>query len=92
MLYLPCRKQTDSLLGGEQRLMESSNSSEAPSGSVHVRVGNLGDEQPHQSLFSLLLDIESRLRAEARRDSLLKAGLQKPGKCKKRKNLSRYIE
>jgi hypothetical protein len=32
-------------------------------------VGNVGDEQPHQSLFSLLLDIETRLRAEARGDS-----------------------
>jgi hypothetical protein len=57
--------------------MKSSTSSEAPSGSADVRVGNLGNEQPHQSLFTLLLDIESRLRAEARRDSLLEAERRK---------------
>jgi hypothetical protein len=72
--------------------MKPSASSEVPSGSVYVRVGNVGNEKPHQSLFSLLLDIETRLRSEARRDSLLQAGLPRPGESKKSKNLSRYIE
>ena len=49
--------------------MKSSSSSEALSGSVPIRPGNLGDDQPQRSLFSLLLEIETRLRAEARRDS-----------------------
>jgi hypothetical protein len=31
------------------------------------------DEQPQQSLFSLLLEIENRLRTETRGDSLLQA-------------------
>ena len=70
----------------------SSTSSEALSGSVYVRAGNLGNEQPPQSLFSLLLDIETRLRAEERHDSLIQAGLPKTRKIQKSKNLSRYIE
>jgi hypothetical protein len=57
--------------------MKSSTSSEAPSGSADVRVCNLGDGQPHQSLFKLLLDIEAGLRAEARRNSLLEAERRK---------------
>jgi hypothetical protein len=61
----------------------SSTSSEALSGSVYVRAGNLGNEQPPQSLFSLLLDIETRLRAEERHDSLIQAGCRRPGKYKK---------
>ena len=43
-------------------------------------------------LFSLLLDIETRLRSEAKRDSLLQAGLRRPAESKKSKNLSRYSE
>jgi hypothetical protein len=61
-------------------LMKSSPSSEAPTGSVPVRPGKSDDDQPHRSLFRLLLDIETRLRAEARRDS--SASLRKPEKDK----------
>jgi hypothetical protein len=53
------------------------------------------DEQPQQSLFSLLLEIENRLRAETRGDSLLQAKQLKlaQGKNYKRPaHLSRYIE
>ena len=76
------------------KLMESSPSSETPSGSVPVKPEHLGDDQPHRSLFSLLLDIETRLRAEARRDS--SAGLRRPEKRKTLSNqgsrTSRHIE
>ena len=52
-------------------------------------------KQPDQSLFSLLLEIESKLRAEARGDSLVQAGERKLAKsksCQRSENLSRYIE
>jgi hypothetical protein len=52
-------------------------------------------EQPYQSLFSLLLEIESKLRAETRSDSLLQARQRKLAKSKKLPrpaHLSRYIE
>jgi hypothetical protein len=63
--------------------MESSSSSEVPSGSVYVEVGNSGNEQPHQSFFSLLLDIETRLRAQARRNAQLQAAPAKTQKIQK---------
>jgi len=53
------------------------------------------EQKPQQSLFSLLLDIENRLRAETRDDSLLQAKQLKlaQGKNYKRPaHLSRYIE
>jgi hypothetical protein len=52
-------------------------------------------EQPDQSLFSLLLEIERKLRADTRSDSLLQARQQKLAKSKnyrRSENLSRYIE
>jgi hypothetical protein len=74
--------------------MNSFPSSEAPSGSVPVRPENLGDGDPHRSLFRLLLDIETRLRAEARRDS--SARLRRSEKCETSGNqgtrTSRHIE
>lgn len=65
--------------------MKSSPSSETSAGSDSVKPGNLGDAQSHRSLFSLLLEIESRLRAEARRDS--SADPRRPGQCKNLKQL-----
>jgi hypothetical protein len=61
--------------------METSSSSEATSGSVYVE--DSGNEQPHWNLFSLLLDIETRLRAEARRDAQLQAALRRPKNAKR---------
>jgi hypothetical protein len=57
---------------------------------------NLNSKQQHQSLFSLLLEIESRLRAEAGVDFLV-AEQHELGKAKNHgrpvvENLSRYIE
>jgi hypothetical protein len=54
-------------------------------------------EQPYESIFSLLLEIEKRLRAEARADSFQQAGRRKTTKrALKRppgvKILSRYVE
>ena len=60
--------------------MKFSPSSEASSGSVPARPGNLDEDKPDRSLFRLLLDIEARLRAEARRDS--SASLRKTEKGK----------
>ena len=70
---------------------------DAPSGFLSVWPRNLGGEQSHQSLFSLLLEIETQLRAQARRDSRLLASHRKHDKRKsfrrpKVENLSRYIE
>jgi hypothetical protein len=56
---------------------------------------DLSREQPDQSLFSLLLEIESKLRAETRSDSLLQARQRKLAKSKnyqRSEKLSRYIE
>jgi len=55
----------------------------------------LSREQPDQSLFSLLLEIESKLRAEARSDCLLQARQRELAKSKnyqRSENLSRHIE
>jgi hypothetical protein len=51
-------------------------------------------EQPYQSLFSLLLEIESKLRAETRNDSLQarKRKLAKSENHRHPAHLSRYIE
>ena len=74
--------------------MKSSPSSEAPSGTVPFRPGNSGDDQSPRSLFSLLLDIETQFRAEARRDP--SAGRRSPEKCRTLSNqglrTSRYID
>jgi len=66
-------------------------------GPLPACLGNLGSDSSHPSLFSLLLEIESRLRAETRRDSLLQARQRKPGQGQNYRrprveNLSRYIE
>ena len=77
--------------------MKSPPTADALFTSLPVWQRNLGTEQSDQSLFSLLLEIETRLRAEARRDSLLQTHRRKPAKRKNSKrlrveNLSRYIE
>jgi hypothetical protein len=51
--------------------MKSPPPGEAFSEALPLRPQNVDGEQPRQSLFSLLLEIEAKLRAEARRDSLL---------------------
>ena len=66
-------------------------------GTLPASLGNYGSDSPHPSLFSLLLEIESRLRAETRRDSRLQARKRKPGQGQNYRrprveNLSRYIE
>jgi hypothetical protein len=56
---------------------------------------DLSREQPDQSLFSLLLEIERKLRAQTRSDSLLQVRQRKLAKSKtyqRPENLSRYIE
>jgi hypothetical protein len=63
--------------------MNFSPSPDSLSGSLPVWPQNLGSEQPHQSLFSLLLEIETRLRAEARRDSILQATQRSRSNAKK---------
>jgi hypothetical protein len=54
-------------------------------------------EPPYQSLFSLLLEIEKKLRAEGRADTFHQAGQRKPTKRRLgtppgTKILSRYVE
>jgi hypothetical protein len=68
--------------------MKSSPAVEALSGALPVRPQNLEGEQLRQSLFSLLLEIEAKLRAEARRDSFLQAKSAKTAKCKNLRRLS----
>ena len=56
---------------------------------------DLSRKQPDQSLFSLLLEIETKLRAETRKDSLLQARQRELVKSKnyqRTEKLSRYIE
>jgi hypothetical protein len=53
--------------------MKSPPAVEALSGDLPARPQNSDGEQPHRSFFSLLLEIDAKLRAEARRDSLLQA-------------------
>jgi hypothetical protein len=54
--------------------MKSHPRNDVHSGSLPDWPQNPSVEQSSQSLFSLLLEIESQLRAEARRDSRLTAG------------------
>jgi hypothetical protein len=60
---------------------------DAVSESLPLWPPNLSNERTHQSLFSLLLEIESRLRAEQR----AKQPKRLPGK-NHQPHLSRYIE
>ena len=78
-------------------LMKSSLTADALSASLSVWPRNFSSEQSDQSFFSLLLEIETRLRAEARQDSLLQANRRRPARRKNHKrpgveNLSRHIE
>ena len=78
-------------------LMKSPPTTDALFASLPIWHRNLGSEQSDRSLFSLLLEIETRLRAEARRDSLVQTHRRRPAKRKNTKrlgveNLSRYIE
>jgi hypothetical protein len=66
-------------------------------GSFPVWLDRLNSERPPQSLFSVLLQIESELRTETRGDSLIQPRQGKLAKFKNYKrqrveNLSRYIE
>ena len=54
-------------------MLPTSPSDDALTPSLPVWQRHLGSERPDQRIFYLLLDIESRLRAEARRDTLLQA-------------------
>jgi hypothetical protein len=78
-------------------LMKSARNNDVFSGFLSVWARDIGSERSDQSFFSLLLEIESRLRAEARSDSLLQPGPRKSPKGKNQKRpvverLSRYIE
>ena len=77
--------------------MKSSLTADALSASLSVCPRNIGSVQSDQSYFSLLLAIETRMRAEARRDSLPQANRRRLARRKNHKrpgveNLSRYIE
>jgi hypothetical protein len=67
------------------------------SGSLPLWLSKFDRERPPQSLFSLLLQIESQLRSETRSDSLIQPRQRKFAKSKDLKqrgaqNLSRYVE
>jgi hypothetical protein len=53
--------------------MKSPPAVEALSGDLPIHPQNPDSQRPDQNFFSLLLQIEAKLRAEARRDSLLQA-------------------
>jgi hypothetical protein len=53
--------------------MKSPLAVEAFSGDLPLHPQNSDSQRPDQSFFRLLLEIEAKLRAEARRDSLLQA-------------------
>jgi len=63
--------------------MKSPPPGEAFSETLPVGPENLGGEPPGQDLFSLLLEIEAKLRAEARRESLLQTKSAKTRKMQK---------
>jgi hypothetical protein len=77
------------MLAAKQKTMNSPSRYDAASESLPVWPPTLSNERTHQSLFSLLLEIENRLRAEER----AKQRKRVPGKNHKRpEHLSRYIE
>jgi hypothetical protein len=67
------------------------------SGPTRGRLGNSAPDESEESLFSLLLKVEIRLRAGVKNDSQYGLGRHKSSKTKisprsLSKNLSRYIE
>jgi hypothetical protein len=67
------------------------------SGSTRVRLGNSAPDESEESLFSLLLKVENRLRAGVKDDSRYGLGRHKSSRTKASphslsNNLSRYIE
>jgi hypothetical protein len=70
---------------------------DVPSGSARVRLSNPAPDGPGESLFSLLLKVETKLRAGTKDDSHYGLGRHKSSKMKLScrsisSNLSRYIE
>jgi hypothetical protein len=67
------------------------------SGSARVRLGNSAPDESEESLFSLLLKVETRLRAGVKDDSQYRLGRHKSSRARVSphslsSNLSRYIE
>jgi hypothetical protein len=67
------------------------------SGPTRVRLGNFAPDGSEESLFSLLLKVETRLRASVKNDGQYGLGRHKSSKTKisprsLSNNLSRYIE